>query len=182
MIRRRTSSRTRLRGFSLVELIATTAILATIMSSVTFIIFAALDGYTTVSIESRLYRTGSAALERITRELRQIPLDADASAPAPDIDFISPTTIRFDDGREIALSGTNLRINQGGGPRLLAEQVAALRFEAFDANRSPVALPASGDACDPIRRIRIEIELADHGTTATLRSMVFIRSMMGEGL
>jgi len=167
----------RARGFTLMELIATMTMLSAIGTAAAFILFTALDGYTAASVQADLYRRASSALDRITRELREIPLDAGGGVAA-DIDEVAVDRIEWSGGSEIALLGSTLWLNTTGENHLMLEDVAGVTLTAFDADRTAVGLPTSGGGCDAIRRIGVEITLSRNGESASLRSMVFLRCTM----
>lgn len=174
----RRKSRAHARCFTLVELIATMTILSVVTTSVAFILFTAIDGYAAGSVQADLHRRASVAMERITREIRNIPLDSFATVIAPDIDNLQIDQIDWATTKTIERLGTTISINTADGLRLLLEDVADFTLTAYDESRVIVPLPTVGAACDVIRRIQIEITLSKNSETAYVRSMVHIRSTM----
>jgi hypothetical protein len=162
-----------------VEAIATIAVLGVTGTVATGIIMTAVDGYLDASVSAQLHAELSVALDRCTREVRNIQLDDTVVTVAPDVDNVFPTAIRWDDNSIIGQSGTNLVLQiNGGPPAVLVGDVVKFGIQAYD--EANVALPSTlaGAACDPIRRFTIEIVASRNGRTQSLRSKLFIRSTM----
>lgn len=170
------------RGFTLIEAIATIIILAIIGSMASMIIINAVDGYVDAATEAQLHMEASTAMDRIVRELRKIPLDSLAAGVAPDIDDVTATSITLASGTEISLSGNKLRLANAGPPaKDLLKDVTAFSVQAYDESNTALAASLSGAACDPIRRLELDLTLQRAGATATLRTKLFIRSTMSGG-
>jgi prepilin-type N-terminal cleavage/methylation domain-containing protein len=166
-------------GFTLIELISTIAVLAAVATVGSGIIFAATDGYVQATTSAQLHTELSIALDRIVRELRNVPLDDDAGGVAPDIDAFADDSIDWDGDNSIALAGSDLRLTIGGGPSaVLLADVTAVTFQAYDESNTALAQPLNGAACDAIRRVSVTITIERYGVSETLRSRVFLRSTM----
>ncbi|MCH8824966.1 MAG: prepilin-type N-terminal cleavage/methylation domain-containing protein [Planctomycetes bacterium] len=171
------------RGFTLIESIATIIILAIIGSMASMIIVNAVDGYVDAATEAQLHMEASTAMDRIVRELRKIPLDAAAAGIAPDIDDVTDTSITLATGTQIILVGNKLQIANAGPPLIdLLDDVTAFSVQTYDESNTDLAATLTGAACDPIRRISLDLTLQRAGATATLRTKLFIRpTMIGGG-
>lgn len=170
------------RGFTLIEAIATIVILAIIGSLASMIIINAVDGYVDAATEAQLHLEASTAMDRIVRELRKIPLDSAAAGIAPDIDDVTASSITLASGTEIKLIGNKLSFANAGPPsKALLKDVAAFSIQAYDESNNALAATLTGAACDPIRRLAIDLTLQRAGATATLRTKLFIRTTMSGG-
>lgn len=173
----RLSAPTSRRAFTLVELIAAIVVIAVIGSLASVLLASAVDGYSRASIEAQLHSELSIALERIEREWRYIPCKADQIAPH--INSISATSMVWSDDCSLSLVGDRLMFAvNGGAAGVLLDDVAAVSIQGMDDAGSPLSLPRNGDACDAIRRLQVSITLERNGVSQTLRTIVFIRSMM----
>jgi len=169
------------RGFTLIEAIATMAILAVVSLSASRIIFAAADAYAADATRSELTLDQSAAMERITSELRGVPA-RDTAPGTPWIDSVSSSMISFGGDSEMQLSGTTLTLLNDGGPaRIVLKNVTAFSLACFDEAGQAITLPVSGSGCDPIRRIQVMMTCTRHGVTESLRTRVFLRCAVGQG-
>lgn len=170
------------RGFTLIESLATIIILAIIGSLASMIIVNAVDGYVDAAIEAQLHTEASTAMDRIVRELRKIPLDSAAAGIAPDIDVVTATSITLATGTQITLVGNKLQIANAGPPLIdLLDDVTAFSIQAYDESNAALAATLTGAACDPIRRIALDLTLQRSGATASLRTKLFIRPTMSGG-
>jgi prepilin-type N-terminal cleavage/methylation domain-containing protein len=167
------------RGFTLIELVSTIAVLAALATVASGIIFAATDGYLQATTSAQLHTELSLALDRIVRELRNVPIDDAAGGVAPDIDSLTDESIDWDDDNSLALSGGELLLTiDGGAPAVLLADVTALSLQGYDESNSAMSQPLSGAACDDIRRVSATITIERYGVSETLRSKVFLRSTM----
>ena len=175
----------RRRGFTLVESMATVAILGTLGSTASFLILNAVDGYTDAATRAQLHAELSIALDRAMREIRKIELKGDAVGEvAPNITSISGTSLKWEDypaGLEYELlwSGSELQLKvAGGGLATLMTNVTNLTITGYDDGADPDAVVASCSPCLTIRRISVEVTAERGGITESLRFKVFLRSTM----
>lgn len=166
------------RGFTLIELISTIAVLAALATVSSGIIFAATDGYLQASTSAQLHTELSIALDRAVRELRNVPLDGDAGDVAPDIDSVTADSIAWSDDNSLALSGSDLLLAIDGGAAVLLSDVTSFVVQAYDEDNNALAQALTGGECDDIRRVSMTISIERYGISETLRSKVFLRSTM----
>jgi prepilin-type N-terminal cleavage/methylation domain-containing protein len=177
----RRSGRPRRRGFTLIEAVSTIVILGAIGTVASGLIFTATDGYAEASVRAQLHTELSVALDRIVREMRNVPLDDAASGIAPDIDELTADSITWSMNHTIERAGAEVRLTIAGGTaRPLLTDVTAFSVEAYDADNALLIAPMIDDACDPIRRIAITATIQRRGVSETLRTKVFLRTMMAE--
>ncbi len=170
------------RGFTLVEAITTIAILAAVMGVTSTLVHAAVGGYASASVRAQLHAEASMALDRITKELQKIPCDGAASGPAPDIDALTATSIAWSGDWSLTLSGSELLLAEdGAAARPILRDVSALALAAFDQSNTALGSSLSGSACEPIRRIQVQLTVTRQGVGATLRTRVFVRSTLEGG-
>lgn len=173
----------RYRGFTLIEAVSTIVILGIVGGIASNLILTGADGYLDASTTSELHTEASIGLDRISRELRMMPLDSGASGVAPDIDEVTATSIDWDDDYSISLSGSNLMLTiDGGTSRILLSDVSAVTIAVADEDNTPLGLPRTGSACDDIRRVFVLVSLQRNGVTESLSTKVFLRcTMAGAG-
>ncbi len=166
----------RARGFTLVELVATIAILAAVSVVTSGIVMQASDGYIEVKATSQLHTEMSIALDRALREIRAIALDTGATGVAPDIDSEAKTSIYWEGDSSLVKSGSDLvlTIDNDGGNVLLTD-VTTLDVRVYNENNTALGAGLSGTGCDPIRRVGLTITAQRHGVSHTVRGKVFLR-------
>jgi prepilin-type N-terminal cleavage/methylation domain-containing protein len=171
--RRRIASR----AFTLVEVMATVVVLAIMGSITSAIISTASDGYLDASIRAQIHEEMTAALALAAREIRAIPLDTDATGVAPDIDVFDNDVITWQPTSLLQYTGGNLTLRRNGGPIInLLQDVSAVTFNAYDESNTLLTPQLTLTACDPIRRIEINVTVTRNGVSETLRTRVFLRS------
>lgn len=166
-------------GFTLVESVATIIVLSVLGSAASFLIVNTAEQFTEAADTAQLHAEASAAMERITGELRNIDYDDSATGDAPDISAVTATSIAWNDDWSLALSGDQVLLTEdGGAAAALLDDVSAFTVQTYDESNAALGASLTGDACDPIRRIAITLTVTRNGQSATLRSRVFIRSLM----
>jgi prepilin-type N-terminal cleavage/methylation domain-containing protein len=174
------------RAFTLIESMATVVVLGTLAGASSLLIFNAVDGFTEATTAAQLHVEASIALDRAIREIRKIELDGAAAGVAPNIVGIGDTYVAWLDSDSDAYAFTMgvdviyLQIDGAPGAVLLTD-VTGVTVKAFDERNIELVLPLAGAACDPVRRISVEITLERNGVSHSLRSKVFIRSTMDGG-
>ncbi len=163
------------RGFTLVEAIATMMILSIVGSSSIGIVWTAVHAFGKGAESLRLQSEASVAMERLTRELRSIPLDIDNT---PDIQSLTVGSLVWRGGTEsVELVGTDLMYTRAGVESVLCSAVTGFTLIGADNVNATLGATLSGTACDAIRRLTIEIELASGEATASVHTKVFLRCM-----
>lgn len=166
-------------AFTLVEMIATIAIIAVIGSVSSSLIITATDGYTAASASAQLCAEASIGMDRVVREFRSIAVDSSGSDNVPDIDTIAPASITWETDSSLTLSGTDLQLRiDGGATRTLLGDVTAFSVRAYDESNTALALNLSDAECDAVRRLEVTITLGRSGVTHTIRTRIFLRGMM----
>lgn len=166
-------------AFTLVEAIAAITIISVLGVLTTFVLAETIDGYADASAREGLHLELSVALDQIARELRSIPLDQTSPEAAPDIGGVNASSIDFGSVGSLKLTGSDLVLARSGdSPATILTGVIALDIAAFDESNIALSLPRSGTACDPIHRLSISITAGQAGVFETLRTRVFIRSMI----
>jgi len=164
-------------AFTLFEAIATITIVAVVMAATSRIVFTATDGYASAVTRAELSNAASAALERITTELRNIPLRPAVDPAEPDIDTVTATSMAWSGSSSLSLSGTTLRLTSAGTTSTLLEDVSSLTIRACDQSNTALAASLSGSACSAVRRVEITLTLGKGGVSETLRTRIFLRCM-----
>lgn len=169
----------RRRGFTLVETICAISIIATVGSVSSGIIYAAIRSYRDASTRAQISDDGSAALDRLSKVLWSIPRDTSAAVVAPLISNVTASSITWSTNWSLSLSGTQLLMTEAGGTaRPILEDVTAFTLTCYNESNTALAASLSGAATQPIRRIQIQVTISRQGQTETLRTRVFIRSLM----
>ena len=174
------------RGFTLIESMATVSILALAGSIASFLILDSVDQFSDAATTAQLQAEMAIALDRATREVRRIPLDtAAATPPGPDINDLTATSLNWDGplGTSYQLvynaGESALKLQEAGGAiAVLLADVTSCTISAFDADNGALAATLTGDPCDAISRILIDITCTRSGISVSLRAKVFIRSVM----
>lgn len=173
----------RRRGFTLIESMATIAVLGVLGSTASFLILDAVDDYTEASLAVQLHAEMSIALDRAMREVRKIELDAGAAGVAPDIESMIFVWITWEDSAgnpyQLGLSGGELKLEvAGGGLATLLTDVTAAVFTIFDEDNTDLGVICGAATCDPIRRVGLDVTTERNGVSQSLRFKAFIRSTM----
>jgi hypothetical protein len=164
---------------------ATVAVLATLGSIASFLILDAVDGYSEASASAQLHAELSIAMDRAMREIRKIEPDTGAAVVAPNITDINAAgsniqwTDSDSDAYSLYKSGSDLMLEvDGGGAAVLLSDVTAFTVQTYDEDDGVLANPLTGAACDDIRRVVLAVTVQRNAATESLRTKIFIRSMM----
>jgi hypothetical protein len=167
------------RAFTLVETICAIVVVATVGSVSSGIIYSAIQSYRDASTKAQLSDDCSAAMDRLTKALWSIPRDTSAAVVAPLISNVTASSISWNTNWTLTLSGTQLLLTEAGGtPTSILDNVASFNVACYDQNNTALGANLSGAATQSIRRIQIQISVTRQGQTETLRTRVFIRSLM----
>jgi prepilin-type N-terminal cleavage/methylation domain-containing protein len=169
----------RRRGFTLVEAVAAMALVATLGSVSSMIIYTGITGYRDAVMRGQLHSEISAAFDRLTRALWSIGRDTSATVVAPNITSVTATSITWDTNWSLSLSGSQLMLSEAGGTaRSILNDVTSFSIQCYNESNTALAASLSGSATQAIRRIQLQATVSRHGQTETLRTRVFIRSCM----
>jgi prepilin-type N-terminal cleavage/methylation domain-containing protein len=174
-------ARARRRGFTLIELIAAITIIAVLATLGSGLIWQGVVACRGASCAPQLHSESAAAMDRLVRELRCIELRSGVATPAPNITSITATSMIWTAGGAdaISLSGTDLMLTEDGGtPRILLRNVQSLQIGATNQSGVALSLPLNGTSCDSVRCISIRLTVSREGVSDTLRTRVFIRSLV----
>jgi prepilin-type N-terminal cleavage/methylation domain-containing protein len=169
------------RGFTLVESMAAVAVLGVLGSIASYLILDNVGQCLDATTAAQLHAELSVAMDRATREIRKIDLDATAPGVAPDFVVVLPTYIAWEDTADVEhrlqKSGSELRLMVDGATsaRLMSD-VTACTISTYDEDN--VQQPWIPGDYDPIRRVQVEVTAVRNGITETLRTKVYIRSTM----
>lgn len=172
-------------AFTLIEVMATLAVVGALAMVSSRLVLDSADAYADAVARARLCSDMSAALERLTIELRSAPLSSESSPSGADLTALDASAISWNDGsssRVVALVGTELVSTTGGSAAPLLEGVTGFTVRALDDNHAPLSLPRSGSSCREARRIEITITCERGGVEETLRTLVFMRAAMAGSL
>ncbi len=153
-------------------------VLGVLGSITSAIILRAGVAFAGAGVASQLAQEGDSAMESIARLLRTIPARAGTTPAAPMITSIAADSITFGSATTIARVGTELRLTEAGQTRALADDVSAFVIEPVSNTGAALGVPLSGAAVDAVQRVRVTLSLSRNGQTETLRTMVFIRSLL----
>lgn len=172
------------RGFTLIEAIASIVVLAVVASTSTSVVWAAVHSFEQGAETARLQSEASIAMERMIRDLRAVSLiGTDTGTNTPDISSVTAGSITWNGStRSLALSGSDLVLTVNGTGRVLLEGVTAFSVQAYNGANTAMATTLSGSACDPIRRLSLQVDVARGEASSSVRTKVFLRCMMLEGV
>jgi prepilin-type N-terminal cleavage/methylation domain-containing protein len=167
------------RGFTMVEAIATLAVLGVLASVSANLIYAATTAYRDAATKAQLADEVSVAMNRIVRRLTSVDRDTTASVVAPRISSVTPTSIAWNGNYSLTLtSGQLLLVENGSTSRVLLDNVTAFSVSAYDESNAALAGTLSGAATQPVRRLQVQVTAQRSGVAQTIRTKVFIRATM----
>jgi prepilin-type N-terminal cleavage/methylation domain-containing protein len=174
----------RRRGFTLVEAIAAMTIISALGSVTSALIYTAISSYRSSYTVAQLHEEISTALDRVSRRLRDVELNAAAPAGtiAPNISNVSASSISFSGSSSLTLSSGSISFVDAGAPAVtLLSNVSSFSVQCYDESNAAMGATLSAAACYPIRRIAVQITCQRDGVTETVRTRVFVRSTMQGG-
>jgi prepilin-type N-terminal cleavage/methylation domain-containing protein len=167
------------RGFTLIEAVVTMTVLGAIGAVAASIIVNTAGGYSAAVTRAEVASDGAAALDRIWRELIDIPIKIGYGSVAPDISTFTATSVTWSTNSSLTLSGTNLMLTEAGGTaRCVLAGVTSLTLQAYDESNTALGASLSGSGCDAIRRISIQFTVTGSGRTESFRTKLFLRATM----
>lgn len=152
------------KGFTLVELVLSIAIVGVLAAVVGPILIGAVKSYALVTNRQATLNSTRLAIERMSSEMKLIP-------SANSIDIFQASTFQFDTPSENDINYTLSSGNLLRSGAVLVSNVTSLSFAYLDANGAPTATKAN------IKRISVEMTInAGSGFgTLQLRTQVFPR-------
>lgn len=179
-------SRRRPRAFTLVELVAVMVVIGTIGGVVAGIVQRLAEANNQTAVRSQLYNEATMALDRIVNMVKFTPVRG-TGTQTPAISAITPSSITWENGDTLALTGGNLNLcsvrdgDAAATPKLLLANVSAFTIAPIndtDANLftayATISLNAvqSGDA----HAMNLSLTLTRANVSATLSTRVFLRA------
>jgi prepilin-type N-terminal cleavage/methylation domain-containing protein len=170
--------RVRPAGFTLIESIATIVIIAVLGSAASFILRASVDSFSRAATSAQLHGEIAAALDRIDRELRNIEAKSGTTV-TPNITSVTASSMTWNTDYSVSFSSGRLNfVEDGGASSIILQNVTAFTIQTYNESNAALGATLSGAACDPIRRVSIQITASRNGVTETLRTKVFLRCSM----
>jgi hypothetical protein len=174
------ASTTRRRGFSLVEAIAAMVVVSTLGSVSSMVIARAVSAYKAAATLGQLQSELAAGFDRAEREVRGIRHQP--AGVGADITAAGASAIAWNSAGgacSLSLAGGRMLVAADGGAGVaVLNDVSSLTVQCYD--EAGAALPATlaGAACEAVRRVSITATVTRYGTTATLRTSIYLRSTM----
>jgi type II secretory pathway pseudopilin PulG len=159
-------------AMSMVELIAATAVMAVLMTSVVVIVRSSYGVWNAYEQDIDINENAYGVLRHVIRQLRQADAITAISGPT---DNSGGLTYATPDGATRSWSHNNGQVfyNNGSGDQLLAQSIDELTFVGYNAAGNPTTVP------DEIQRVKCtaEVTLAHgSGTPKTVSATAWIRS------
>ncbi|MHC4975907.1 MAG: prepilin-type N-terminal cleavage/methylation domain-containing protein [Planctomycetota bacterium] len=161
----------RARGFTLVELIASIVIVATLAGVLAPVVMTSADAYDRATSQRTSSENAGSAMERVVRTLRATPPQT-VGSPQPGITVADADRIVLGDGHEIELVGDTLMFTAPGeSASALCQDVEVLELAYLGADgvTDTSATPAS------TQRIRVRLIVGGF----ELQTIVFLRIAQG---
>jgi hypothetical protein len=169
------------RGFTLVEAITTITLISLLGSSGAVLISTGARAYSAAAGQAQLHQELSTAMEMVVRAIREIPADSAATSLAPSITSVTATSIAWGTS-SLSLTGTNLEyVESGGTARVLLSDVTSFSVQCYNESNVAMAATLSGVATKPVQRVQVQVTVARNGISETLRTRVFMRSLLYGG-
>lgn len=178
---RGSTGRSARRGFTLIEAMATVTVLAVLGSIAMFLLVDTVTQFSDATRSAQLHRELSVGLDRAIREIRNIPLDDDDVGPSissfdADEEILWTDIDDNDDG--LLYSAGTLSLRNDGTDSTLLTDLTACTFTAYDEDNGALGADLDATASEAVRRVLIDVTIERNGTSESLRTKVYIRSMM----
>jgi len=167
-------------GFTLIEMVLSLVLLGIVAVTAGMLIYQATRSFEALVDQKEVTQQATLALERISRELRQMKCTPSGNACAPsasDVPVMTASELRFlnsnYEGRGLRLDGSTLKLRDGtgaGDPEYaLATGVSSLAFEYLKADGTPAASVAD------LWIITVNMALASGQATLDIKASVHPR-------
>ncbi len=157
-----------MKGFTIIEFVMVIVIAGIIAGITAVLLLQVTEVYSFVTVREAILSDGELAMERMTREIRQIK-DAQSiyTADSEELDFedVDYERIRF------WLDGNVLKRNDDA----LASELSALEFQYRDSNNNLLDTPVADP--EDIKRILISLSIKKGDEEIKLRSQVYPRNL-----
>ncbi len=169
----------RVSGFTLIETIGVIVVLSVLGSVVAMLIGQLGAAYFDSTVQGQMHIEASVSLDRLVREIRQIPKVEGSDTPS--ITTATNSALEWASIGSITASGTDLLLQTDGVHEDIL--VSKITFFTLDyLNNTGQSLLINGsvpeNSISEIQRIRISLTLSHVGQTDTLHTLVFLRSTM----
>jgi len=175
LMRKKKHPTKRNRGVTLVELVISMVILATLMVGIQAFSVPIFDLWNYQTFRQGASSEGRLALMKMVKEINQVRNPASvttASANSFAFTDVNNQAITFD------LSAQTLRRTAGSGAKTLATGITSLQFQYFDEDRNVVGSPATSPDETDLRIVEITITITANGKTDTFRSLAIPRNIL----
>lgn len=162
-----------LAGFSLLELVVTTAMAAVLVTSVSVLLRSTQAAWEGFDSDQARIEAAHAAVRHLTRQLRQAEQVTAISGPA---DTVGTVTVIMADGSTVvwARLGNDVNFGVGAATDLLASDIAGLTFEGFQADGvTATVVPSEIQAVKCTVTVNLDV---DTGGTRSLTAWIWMRA------
>lgn len=162
-------------GFTLVEAVAALAIIGVVVGIAANILFTSADAYTQSNTRADLVVQADAAMQRMVRELREIPL----REGQPQIEVIAEDALMWGpDDYTLSESSGTITLIKGPEERVIATDVTSFLLVGFDESNSQIPPNSVDEEAARTRRIEITLTVERDGVSHTLRTRAHLRTTM----
>jgi prepilin-type N-terminal cleavage/methylation domain-containing protein len=155
------------KGFTLIELIITIAIVGIISVIIGSMLLGIINAWTFKFSRNDLLWDARIAINRMTREIRTVKNSTSViTASASQFRFIDTGNKNI----TYSLSSTNLNRTEDGAANLLAENVSSLTFTYYNSSDIVIPSPTVNPSATDIRRVRINLTFTKNGQNVYLQS------------
>jgi len=157
---------------SLIEMVAATAIMATVMGSVVVLIGSGYSVWNAYQDDTEINENAYGVLRHVVRQLRQADAISAISAPSDtsgSLSFVDSSGAT----KSWSHSGDQVFFNNGSGDQLLGNSIDQLTFVGYDAAGNQTTIP------EDIQRVRCTTQVTltqGGGTPKTVSTSAWIRS------
>lgn len=167
-------------GFTLVEVITCVSILAIISTVCSQIIFTATNAFTENALRAELHAQATTVMERLVRELQNIQRDTINTATVPNISAFTASNITWNtqyspSGQISGAAPASLTSSFSPGNTGSLGPSVSVTLAYFDKDNATVAV---GGNASLIRRIQITVTITNGSMSESLRTKVYLRSML----